>query len=219
LGVTSSWAVVLAAGSGSRFGGRKQLEMLGGRRVVDWAVAAARGACDGVVLVVDDPASIRPSGVDAMVTGGATRSESVRAGLAAVPTDVDVVVVHDAARPGASVALFDRVLEAVVAGADAAVPGVPIADTVKQVVVDERDRRLVTATIDRSDLVAVQTPQAFRRSALVEAHRSGGDATDDAGLVERCGGTVVVVDGETAAHKITTRHDLRFIAGVLELEQ
>ncbi len=95
----------------------------------------------------------------------------------------------------------------------------PIADTVKQVVVDERDRRLVTATIDRSDLVAVQTPQAFRRSALVEAHRSGGDATDDAGLVERCGGTVVVVDGETAAHKITTRHDLRFIAGVLELEQ
>src|SRR5947209_20315852 len=104
------WAVVVAAGSGSRYGGPKQFDALRGRRVLDWSVDAARSVADGVVLVTPDGAP--EPGADVVVTGGATRSESVRAGLAAVPDAADVIVVHDAARPGASAALFAAVVEA-----------------------------------------------------------------------------------------------------------
>lgn len=147
------------------------------------------------------------------VAGGATRSDSVRAGLAAVPDDADVVCVHDAARPLASVALYDRVIDAIVSGADAAVPGLEVADTIK--VIDPRTASGttlgdVTATPERSTLVAVQTPQAFRASALRAAHRQGGDATDDAALVEATGGRVVVVQGDPMARKITTPDDLEW---------
>ena len=213
----SSWAVIVAAGSGSRYGGRKQFERLGECRVVDWALAAARATCDGVVLVV--AADEHESGFDAdqVVLGGISRTASVGAGLLAVPRGVDVVVVHDAARPGASTELFGRVIAAVVAGADAAVPGVGIADTIKRVVPDGDDV-LVVETVSRSDLVAVQTPQAFRRELLVRAHESGLDATDDAGIVEAAGARVVVVDGESAAHKITLASDLLLVAKLMGLE-
>src|SRR5207253_1205874 len=100
--------------------------------------------------------------------GGATRSESVRNGLAAVPDDVEVIVVHDAARPLASAALFDAVIDAVRGGADGAVPGISVVDTVKRV----KDGRVVE-TLDRTTLVAVQTPQAFRAAALRAAHAGG----------------------------------------------
>ena len=126
-------------------------------------------------------------------TGGATRSESVRAGLAAVPPDAEVVVVHDAARPLATAALFDAVIDAVRAGADGAVPGLPVADTLKRV-----DDVRVIETVDRVGLVAVQTPQAFRAGVLRAAHAPAADATDDAALVEALGGTVVVVPGDPA---------------------
>lgn len=197
---------MVAAGSGSRFGGAKQLERLGGRRVVEHSLATARSVCDGVVLVhhVDhDPADLAPA-PDHATPGGATRSASVRAGLAAVPAAAEVVVVHDAARPLASPALFRRVVSAVVDGAAAAVPGVPVADTLKRV--DEAGA--VAATVDRTALVGVQTPQAFRADALRAAHDSGDEATDDAALVEAAGGRVVVVDGEVANRKITEPDDL-----------
>lgn len=200
------WTVVVAAGSGARFGAAKQFERLGDRRVVDWALDAAQAASSGVVLVVPpDLAVTDEPRADVVVPGGTTRSASVRAGLAAVPPEADVVVVHDAARPLAPVALFESVVRAVVDdGADAAVPGVPVSDTVKRVDAGGA----VVETVDRSSLVAVQTPQAFRAAALRAAHEHEPVATDDAALIEAAGGRVVVVDGDTRAVKLTTRDDL-----------
>lgn len=134
----------------------------------------------------------------------------MRAGLAAVPEAAEVVVVHDGARPAASVALFERVVEAVRAGADAAVPGLPVPDTVKRV----RDG-VVVETLPRAELVAVQTPQAFRAAALRAAHAQDAEATDDAALVESAGGRVVIVEGEEANRKITTPADIDALAAVL----
>jgi 2-C-methyl-D-erythritol 4-phosphate cytidylyltransferase len=202
--VTIVWAVVVAAGSGTRFGSRKQYEMLGDRRVLDWALDAARSVASGVVAVVPEEAATRAEpGADAVVAGGATRSASVRAGLAAVPAEVDVVVVHDAARPLAPVSLFEAVVAAVVGGADGAVPGVPVTDTIKRV-----EAGAVVATLDRSALVTVQTPQAFAAGVLRAAHAMGNDGTDDAALVESAGGRVVVVHGDAVNTKLTTPHDL-----------
>lgn len=205
------WVVVVAAGSGTRFGRPKQYEELGGRRVLDWSLAAARGAGDGVVLVVAPGREEHPEpAADVVVAGGDTRSASVRAGLAAVPAGADIVVVHDAARPAASAALFAAVVGAVRAGADGAVPGVPLVDTVKQL---DGDR--VVATLDRRGLVAVQTPQAFRAGVLRAAHADGGEGTDDSALVEAAGGRVVAVPGEVSNVKLTTRADLDRLGAVL----
>ena len=197
----SVWAILVAAGSGSRFGGPKQYELLDGRRVLDWSLDACRAACDGVVLVVPADRVGDEEKADVVVAGGATRSESVRAGLAALPAEADVVVVHDAARPTAAPKLFDAVVAAVRAGADGAVPAVALPDTVKRV---DGDR--VVETLDRSTLVAVQTPQAFKVDVLRRAHV--GDATDDAALVEAAGGTVVVVPGDPMNRKVTQPSDL-----------
>ena len=127
-----TWAIVVAAGSGARFGGPKQFQLLGGRTVIERSIQGARSVAEQVVAVVPPEAAAAP-GADLTVPGGTTRSDSVRAGLAVVPGDVDVVVVHDAARPLASPELFRAVVEAVAAGADGAVPGVPVPDTVKRV--------------------------------------------------------------------------------------
>lgn len=206
------WTIVVAAGSGSRFGRAKQYERLGDRRVLDWALEAARSVSEGIVLVVPpDTAGRREPGVDAVVPGGATRSESVRAGLAAVPGEADVVLVHDAARPLATVALFEAVLAAVAAGADCAIPGLAVANTVKRVKGGK-----VVETVDRSDLVEVQTPQAFRAAALRAAHAEEPDATDDAALVEATGGSVVVVSGEPGNLKLTHPQDLAVARALLE---
>jgi 2-C-methyl-D-erythritol 4-phosphate cytidylyltransferase len=202
----------VAAGRGTRFGadGPKQYEVLGDRRVLDHSLATARATCAGVVLVVpDDRVDDDEPAADVIVAGGATRSESVRAGLAAIPTaDADVILVHDAARPLATAELFERVINAVRDGADAAVPCVPVIDTLKRV-----DGNLVVATVDRDDLVAVQTPQGFGASILRRAHGGGGSASDDAGLVEQVGGRVVAVVGEDANRKITAPNDLAWAAG------
>ena len=209
----SVWAVVVAAGAGVRFGTLKQYEQLGDRRVLDWALERTRAVADGVVLVVPpERAGESEPGVDAVVSGAETRSGSVRAGLAAVPHEAEVVVVHDAARPLASAGLFERVVAAVRDGADGAVPGLPVADTVKVV-----DDGVVTETLDRTRLVAVQTPQAFAAGALRRAHESEDDGTDDAALVEAAGGRVVVVPGEDANAKITTQYDLLVARTLAEL--
>lgn len=209
------WTIVVAAGAGSRFGGPKQYELLGGRRVLDWAVGAAARASDGVVVVepadrvaergaagpVEDGQGAVPLTV---VPGGASRSQSVRCGLDRVPPSATIVCVHDAARPFASARLFELVVEAVRDGADGAVPGVALADTVKEV----DAAGWVVATPDRSRLVAVQTPQAFRSAVLRRAHASGAEGTDDAALVEAAGGRVLVVEGEAANRKLTLPEDL-----------
>ena len=192
---------MVGGGSGQRFGTLKQYERLGERRVIDHARAIAEDICDGVVVVVPVVDADR----EGAVAGGATRSESVRAGLAAVPDDATIICVHDAARPFATSELFRRVIEAVVAGADGAIPGVAVTDTIKIVAGGE-----VVSTPDRSSLVAVQTPQAFRADILRRAHHGGDASTDDAALVERIGGRVVVVAGEPRNRKITHPDDLEW---------
>jgi len=205
-----TWAIVVAAGGGSRFGAPKQFAQLGGRTVIDRAVGVARDACDGVVVVIPaDSAWIPPAGVR-RTDGGATRSDSVRAGLALVPDDAEVIVVHDAARPLASRRLFDRVVQAVTDGADGAVPALPVTDTVKRV-----DGNRVVETVSRDGLVGVQTPQAFRADLLRTVHRSGRVDTDDAALVEAGGGVVVVVDGEPCNVKLTVADDLDLAVALL----
>jgi 2-C-methyl-D-erythritol 4-phosphate cytidylyltransferase len=116
------------------------------------------------------------------------------------------VCVHDAARPFASPAVFQRVISAVVDGADAAVPGIAVTDTIKQV----NESEVVVSTPRRETLRAVQTPQAFRASSLRRAHEHGGEGTDDATLIEKIGGEVVVVEGEIVNRKITTPEDLEW---------
>jgi 2-C-methyl-D-erythritol 4-phosphate cytidylyltransferase len=166
-----------------------------------------------VVLVVPpagDAPPVPADGVDAVVPGGATRSASVRAGLASVPDDAEVVVVHDAARPLAGADLFDATVAAVRAGADGAIAAAPVTDTVKRV---EGER--VVETLDRTALVAVQTPQAFAARVLRAAHAGEPEATDDAALVEAAGGRVVVVPGDRWNIKITEPADLTVASALL----
>ncbi len=213
----SAWVVVVAGGSGSRFGGAKQFAALGDVRVVDHSIRVAR-TCGRVVLVVPTSGrSVGPhagSGVgpraDMVVEGGPTRAASVRAGLEQVPADADVIVVHDAARPLAHASMFRAVVDAVREGAAGAVPGLPVSDTLKRI-----EGRRVVETVDRTGLVAVQTPQAFDAGALRRAHLAARDATDDAALVEAGGGRVVVVPGDPFNIKITTPADLEIAEGLL----
>ena len=196
----SIWAIVVAAGSGDRFGGPKQYEQLGALRVLDWSLDTARDACDGIVLVVHPERAGDPEpGADAVVSGGLTRSASVRAGLAAVPPDAEVILVHDAARPRGSRELWRRVIDEVHLGADAVVPAVAVVDTLREV---------GGGTVDRERFVAVQTPQGFRADVLRRAHVAEPEGTDDASLVDAAGGIVRVVDGEPDNRKITTPYDL-----------
>lgn len=204
------WCIVVAAGVGRRFGSAKQHVVLAGRTLLEHAVAVASRACDGVVVCVApgddllaDPGSLD---VTVVVEGGDTRSASVANGLAAVAVDAEVVLVHDAARPLASDALFGRVIEAVRSGADAVVPVVAVVDTIRSV---------DGGTVDRDRLRAVQTPQGFRAEVLRAAHRVGAAATDDATLVEDIGGEVVLVDGERSNLKITEPSDLDVAAALL----
>jgi 2-C-methyl-D-erythritol 4-phosphate cytidylyltransferase len=200
-------ALLVAAGSGERLGaGRpKAFVVLAGRPMLEWSLDALRGAGIEQIVVALPEGEAAPNGCVG-VRGGATRSASVRAALAAAPPGD--VVVHDAARPLVEPEQFTAVLAAL-ASADGAIAAAPVPDTIKEAGPDGR----VVATLDRSRLWAVQTPQAFRRAALERALAAGEDvlarATDDAWLVERAGGTVRVVESTPANFKVTTAHDLR----------
>jgi 2-C-methyl-D-erythritol 4-phosphate cytidylyltransferase len=202
-------AVVVAAGRGTRFGGAKQFALLDGETVASRSVAQARLVADLVVVVVPEGYEGDGEGADVIVTGGASRAASVRCGLAHCG-DAAIVIVHDAARPLASAELFRAVVTAIEEGADAAIPGLTLTDTVKRVT-SKGDVTVVAETLAREELVAVQTPQAFRREVLERAHAEGGDATDDAGLVEALGALVVVIPGETTNVKITHLGDLEVL--------
>jgi 2-C-methyl-D-erythritol 4-phosphate cytidylyltransferase len=216
---------VVAGGTGRRFGALKQFLPLAGTPVVAWSVRAAQSVADGVVLVVpadDDATSVggfpvpgssgaAALGATLVVAGGATRAGSVRAGLAVIPADAGVIVVHDAVRPLASSALFGAVVDALRNGdADGAIPVVPVTDTLKRVVANR-----VVATVDRDDLVAIQTPQAFAADALRAAHRDGGEATDDAGLLEAAGLVVLTMPGDPRNLKLTRPEDLALAEALL----
>src|SRR5580704_15481639 len=164
-------AVVVAAGQGQRFGGPKQFAVLNHDTVTAHSVRAARSVAERVVLVVPPNYQGNGEGADVVVVGGLTRAASVRAGLEECG-DADVIVVHDAARPMATPSLFASVVDAVQSGADGAIPGLPIADTVKRIRRDG-DATVVVATEGRDELMTVQTPQAFAREVLARAHAAG----------------------------------------------
>ena len=213
------WTIVVAGGSGRRFGTMKQYEIIGDRRVLDHAVDVALASCDGVVVVVptddvvEETAYQRSHSRVQVVAGGPTRTASVRQGLTAVPAEATMILVHDAARPFASVQLYRSVIAAIEAGADGSVPGLPVVDTVK--VIEVAHSSTVDAVVphvvntpDRATLVAVQTPQAFGADILRRAYIPEIDGTDDSSLVEAIGGTVIVVSGEVNNRKITHPEDL-----------
>jgi len=217
----------VAAGAGERLGGErpKAFAGLAGRPLLaeslerldasDWidaiVVAAPAGWEEPAILLAEE---LVASKVAAVVTGGATRAESVRAGLAEVPADALVVLVHDAARPLVDDAVVERLLVRLSDGVDGAVPGIAIRDTVKRI-----DGGLVVETIDRDTLVAVQTPQAFVAPRLRSAYEGdAGGATDCASLVERAGGRVAVVEGDPRLVKVTTAEDLEIAARLLAAE-
>ncbi len=228
-------AVIPAAGRGVRLGpgAPKALRALGGTPMLIHAVRAmARSRAVSLVVVVapsDGAAEVRhlldehalPERTEILVVpGGDTRQESVRAGLAALPADITSVLIHDAARPLVPVDTVDAVVEAVREGAPAVVPALPLADTVKEVEPGPPgDPEPVVATPERARLRAVQTPQGFDLATLVRAHETiavnGEGATDDAGMVERLGTTVVVVPGHEEAFKVTRPLDLVLAEAVL----
>lgn len=199
-----AFGIVVAAGSGERFGRPKALVELAGiplwQRARDALVA---GGCSEVVVVGDVPGG---------VPGGSRRRDSVAAGLAQAPPGTTHVLVHDAARPLASPDLVAAVIDRLRVGDVAAVvPAIAVRDTIKRV---DGDR--VVGTVDRSDLVVVQTPQGFEIAALRAAHAvDDADASDDALLVERAGGEVAVVAGEAENLKITYPGDLAVARALL----
>jgi 2-C-methyl-D-erythritol 4-phosphate cytidylyltransferase len=207
-------AILVAAGDGIRLGGPepKAFTVVRGRTLLEHALVPFRAyaAVRDVVVVAPGPRLAHAAAVIGdevtIVPGGPTRQASVSFGLAALADDVDTVLVHDVARPFVPVDVLERVLAGLAEGADAVVPVRPVTDTVKQV--DEEGT--VVATLDRTVLRAVQTPQGFRRAVLEAAHvgAAGHGATDDAALVEQRGGRVVVVDGADEAFKITHPWDL-----------
>lgn len=203
-------AIIAAAGSGERFGAQipKALVKLGDRTLIEHAVASISSVA--VSIVVTAPAGYEKQiqelvGDQAtVVTGGATRSESVRIGLSKVSPDSTYVLVHDAARALASQNLVHRVVDALKAGDVAVIPGLAQTDTVKVV---DRDG-FVQSTPDRTTLRRVQTPQGFTYEVLTQAHAQGEEATDDGALVEKLGKKVRIIEGEERAIKITTPADL-----------
>jgi 2-C-methyl-D-erythritol 4-phosphate cytidylyltransferase len=221
-------AIVPAAGRGERLGpgAPKALRCIGGVPILVHAVRGLTSAvsidlvvvaapADDLAAVTEllaDPASSVPVDV---VAGGADRQASVALAIAALPPEIEIVLVHDAARPLTPPALIDAVVAAVRGGAVAVVPGLPVTDTVKRV--DSfAGQEVVAATVARHDLRAVQTPQGFDRSVLEKAHATSTEAvTDDAGLVESLGYQVVVVPGSADAFKITGPRDLLVAEAIL----
>lgn len=213
-------AVIPAAGAGTRLGGGgpKALRLLAGEPLLVHAVRRLRACREVGPIVVAAPVGYEDevmallAGLGAtVVAGGAERQDSVSAGVAALPDEVDLVLVHDAARVLVPLKVVAAVVAALQEGAEAVVPVLPVIDTVKRV--DSEGR--VTATVPRVDLRVVQTPQGFRRAVLERAHASQALVTDDATMVEALGVAVLTVPGSPEAFKVTTAFDLRVAEAVL----
>jgi 2-C-methyl-D-erythritol 4-phosphate cytidylyltransferase len=222
--VGATWALLVAAGEGTRLGidRPKAFAQLAGRPLLaeslerldhcPWVdaivVAAPVGWEEPAILLSEE---IAASKVVACVTGGVTRADSVSAALAEVPEEALVVLVHDAARPLVDDAVVERVLEPLGEGFDGAVPVLPLEDTVKRV-----SAGVVAETVEREELVRAQTPQAFLAPILRRAFAGDlGGATDCASLVERAGGRVAVVEGDPRLVKVTAAADLALVETLL----
>jgi 2-C-methyl-D-erythritol 4-phosphate cytidylyltransferase len=218
------WAVLVAAGKGERLGGDrpKAFAKLAGRPLLaesverlessDWieriVIVAAEEWEEPSILVAEE---VGAGKVSACVTGGATRADSVRIGVAEVPEEAAVILVHDAARPLLPEEVIERVLEPLGEGWDGAVPGLPVSDTLKWV-----EGEAVRETVDRAGLYAVQTPQAFVAATLRRAMEGfEGSPTDCAAFVETSGGRVKVVEGDRRLVKVTTPEDLALVEHLL----
>jgi 2-C-methyl-D-erythritol 4-phosphate cytidylyltransferase len=222
--VSATWAVIVAAGRGERLGvdRPKAFAKLGGRVLLAESVERLESSewIDAIVIVApegwEEPSillaeELGAGKVNACVGGGETRADSVRAGVNEVPEDALVVVVHDAARPLLPEAVLERILAPLSEGWDGTAPALPVADTLKRAGADGS----VQETVDRSGLYAVQTPQAFLAPVLREAVSGQLDVSDCAGLVERRGGRVKLVEGDPRLLKVTTASDLDFVEGLL----
>jgi 2-C-methyl-D-erythritol 4-phosphate cytidylyltransferase len=203
--------IVPAAGRGERLGGElpKALTLCAGRPLVEWSVGVLRAVCDRVVVALPPGHETGPD----RVTGGASRSESVRLALAAAP-EATVAVVHDAARPLVTRELVEACIAAIAGdGVDGAVAAAPVSDTIKEA--DGEGR--VVRTLDRSRLWAIQTPQVFPAAVLRRALEAGdlAGATDDASLVEALGGVIRVVEAPRENIKVTSRVDLLLAESLL----
>jgi 2-C-methyl-D-erythritol 4-phosphate cytidylyltransferase len=222
--VSATWAVIVAAGRGDRLGldRPKAFAKLNGRPLLAESLERLEGSdwVDAIVVVApeewEEPSillaeEIGAGKVTACVTGGETRTESVRAGMAEVAEDAMVALVHDAARPVLPSEVVERVLAPLGEGWEGAVPALPVADTLKRAGEDGR----VAETVERSGLYAVQTPQAFLVTALRDALSGGLEASDCAGLVERRGGRVLIVEGDRRLVKVTTQADLELVSSWL----
>ena len=220
----SVWAILAAAGRGDRLGLDRpkafaplndrpliaeSLERLDASEWIEGIVVAAPPEWEEPCILVAE--EIAAGKVAETVTGGESRSESVRNALAQVPEDATAVLVHDAARPVVTEEVIERLVTALGDGWDAAVPVLPIADTVKRV-----DGEAVIETLHRESLVTVQTPQVFVADVLRKALAGDvADAPDCASLVEAAGGRVRVVEGDPRLRKVTTTADLEFVASWL----
>lgn len=207
-------AIIVAAGEGRRFGTAKQFALLAGRPVINWAIEAlaTHPRINEVIIVLPDESradEIKSSWpkVKAVVRGGKQRQDSVSRGLEAVSPEMEIVLVHDGVRPLVTAELISRIIETA-EKEGAAVPALPIEDTVKMI-----DGEYITKTINREQLVRVQTPQGFRKNLLQkafhQAKKEGYYASDEASLIERIGGRVKIIPGETKNIKITTPDDLK----------
>jgi 2-C-methyl-D-erythritol 4-phosphate cytidylyltransferase len=211
------WAIIVAAGRGKRFGSLKQFARLGGRSVLDWSLESFQSHEDiqGIILVVPDEKmgkryARRYSKIQGVAKGGKLRQDSVWNGLRRLdPESSGLVLVHDGARPLVSAELISRVIKAGLRK-KAVVPALPVDETVKTAV-----KGRIVGTIDRRDLVRVQTPQAFDypllKKALEAARRKRFHGTDEAMLLEKLGETVWIVPGEPGNLKITTPLDIQIL--------
>jgi 2-C-methyl-D-erythritol 4-phosphate cytidylyltransferase len=214
----SVWGIVTAAGSGTRFGARKQYLDLGGVTLLERAIRAVAADCDGVVVTLppDDAearhlvAGVAGSSV-VVVAGGATRQDSVRNALAAVPLDAEVIVVHGPSHPLASRRLVAELVAQVRSGADAVVPVRPVLDALKRLDADGR----IAATVDKSGVATAQCPQAFSATAFRAAHASGHAVAEDSELIELLGGRLVTFLGPASNLHVAAPEDLELLRAVV----
>ncbi|MCX7973046.1 MAG: 2-C-methyl-D-erythritol 4-phosphate cytidylyltransferase [Candidatus Aminicenantes bacterium] len=206
--------IIAAAGEGRRFGQPKQFALLAGRPVVHWAIEAfaLHPLVNEIIVVFPDETQaetikLKWPKVKAVVKGGKERQDSVARGLAAVSPEGEIILIHDGVRPLVKADLITRIIEATLKEG-AAVPAIPIEDTVKQI---EGDR--IVQTIDREKLLRVQTPQGFKRelleAAFLQAQKDNFCGSDEASLVERIGGQIKIVIGDKFNLKITCPEDLK----------
>lgn len=206
----SLWIILVAGGLGTRFGALKQFEKIAGKSILNWSIQTAKSITPNLVVVL--PEKTPDINLDETnlkhIEGGATRSGSVRQGLKLIDSNnSEIVVVHDAVRPLASQQLFTQVIQAIKDGADAATPALPITDTI-----NTTDGEV----IDRTKLLSLQTPQAFRADILKELHASEPEATDDISLFIEANKKVAYIDGETQNLKITEPIDLEIAELLME---